>query len=159
MKNEQIKLSEWLTIFVALGLTLILTLANLGKSQRTQRDLNRIADLDAIATALGVYYLQHDRYPPAVEDGRILACGWQGETICEWGQVWEDDQYIYSEKLPIDGLAIKGEDWPDYYYQPNTDNRHYQLVATLETEGQKEAVSSQQQCPGNWQPTQYVVCR
>ena len=159
MKKSKIRPTEWLTMFLALFLVAGLTLSNLRKSQRTQRDLNRLGDIESIRTALHVYYKKHDRFPAATPDGRILACGWQGEAICEWGVVWEDERFIYTEKLPIDGLAVRGENWPPYFYEQRADGREYILMATIENNSQPEINDSHERCPGDWRENQYLECR
>lgn len=146
-------------ILAALAVVLGLTFTNLEKSRRTQRDLNRFVDLGTITGALEVYRAKHALYPPATAGGRMRACGWQGLDECRWSEVWEDEKYIYAEKLPLDGLVALGRNWPDYFYQTPEDRGSYTLVVTLEGSYPDEVAASHQRCPGDWQPNQLVECR
>ncbi|MCJ7827706.1 hypothetical protein MUP65_00980 [Patescibacteria group bacterium] len=156
--KQKIALVEIGVILVALALVVVLSLVNLEESRQTQRDLNRFSDLKAIAGALEVYYAKHHLYPPTNE-GRIWACGQQGTEVCQWGEVWEDEKYIYTQTLPIDGLVVRKEDWPGYWYRSTKDGQGFIVSAFLETPSVKELVDSHQRCPGEWKQNEYLVCR
>lgn len=151
-------LAEVGVIGLAVCLVMGLTLVNLEKSRQTQRDLNRLGDLEAVAGALGVYRGVHGVYPPSTKDGNIRACGRHGEESCPWGKPWEDEKYIYAEKLPVDGLAVLGENWPEYRYIQTDGGEGYRLVMSLESESQPEIQESHRRCPGQWTRNQLVAC-
>ena len=85
----------WGTVVILL-IIFTLTILNLRISLRRSRDAQRQADVNAISDALDAYQKDFGYFPPASEDGKILAC--KGSNF---------------GKIPAD---IKDEDRKTYFF-------------------------------------------
>lgn len=148
--------SEIGVIILTVGLIAALSVWNIGRSYKLQRDLKRKADLGMVETALYAYFEIHQKFPESNGDQKILACGPSGGDVCQWGFAWQEGQYIYITPLPQEELI--GEDWSDYAYRYDKDEQKFWLWAFLERSDDTDLPLSHQVCPGNWQRNQYVVC-
>lgn len=141
-----------------LVLIVVVSTGNFRVSLRRARDADRKQAIGAMVTALTKYHEDFGFFPPATEDGRIVACkdefgpiqleGDVDETLeerllkifrpCEWGEdslrdVTDPDYPPYFRTLPEDP---RHEDGFSYYYQSNT-NR-FQVYTSLEGEDEDE---------------------
>ena len=153
--------NETIGILIILLTVFVITTLNMKIAIRRSRDAQRRADVGAIDDALGRFQKDFGFFPPATDDGKILACKGSNfdevignikkdnENIdynalrqdlrgCKWGEdsfrdVTDDSYPSYIEKLPIDPKSNQGL---TYIYLSNT--VRYQLFAYLEGGSEEE---------------------
>lgn len=149
--REEIFIVTAILLFLA-----VVSFANFKVSLRKARDFQRKADIRSVANSLANYHEDFGFFPPADENGKIVACqgsekGTQkGDFLtleekilanfvpCEWGVDplidTEDSSYPpYLATIPLDP---KSKDGFKYIYISNT--RIFQLYASLEGEDEPE---------------------
>lgn len=129
---------------------------NFKVSLRRARDSQRKADVRSTANALANYHEDFGFFPPASEDGKIVACErseggvQEGNFLtleekilatfapCEWGgdSLADTEDPSYPPYLAIIPLDPNSEDGFKYIYISNT--RIFQLYASLEGEDEPE---------------------
>lgn len=94
------------------------------------RDAQRKADANLVSRAISAYFGDHRVYP-ASDNGRIVACGFEGEEVCEWGggPVIDADGVVYLQKIPVEPFSNRG--WK-YVYE--SDGKNFRIYAKLERE-------------------------
>ena len=105
-------------VFVLVVVALV-SWVNYQVSLARSRDATRMAQVSDVARSLDDYYYDFGSYPPADNDGQILACGGRP---CYWGGKF--DSYM---TLPNDPLAGR-----HYFYQVATDGASFKVWAALE---------------------------
>ena len=144
--------NEIIGVSIILLIIFGITYYNLQISLRRARDVQRRADISTIHEALLKYQNDFGFFPPATEDGKILAC--KGDNFkeviaglkeenrfdvlkkglrgCNWGEdafrdVTDDSYPPYLERLPADPKANEG-----LAYLYLSDMKLFQLYAYLE---------------------------
>lgn len=125
------KKPEIIFVSVVLGVLLCVSWFQLLISQMRTRDAQRKADVELVARALDNYLFDHLVLPASTADGKIVACGRQGQEVCEWdgGPIIDDDDVVYIKKLPIDPFAHKGR---TYVYEVDETRQKYTLYVAVE---------------------------
>ena len=99
------------------------------------RDSQRMQDVELVSRAIRTYYDDYKIYPPeATGEGKLLACGDRGLSVCEWGKGSIRDQYnlVYLNKVPRDPLGDKGY---TYVYKTDPERQHFKIYIALEYRG------------------------
>ena len=94
------------------------------------RDAQRKADVNLVARAMSDYFGDHGVYP-AADNGRIVACGFEGGEACEWGggPVIDADGVVYLKNIPVEPFSDK-----DRKYVYESDGKSFRIYARLERE-------------------------
>lgn len=94
------------------------------------RDAQRKADVELVARALNRYFYDYQVFPSASE-GKIVACGRQGQEACEWGAgpLVDKDNVIYLKDLPVDPRSW--DSW-SYEYVPDEERQNFRIYIGLE---------------------------
>ena len=126
-------------IFFVMGVMVVIlgiSGVQLRVSQMKTRDAQRKADVELVGRALSVYLEDHQALPVA-DDGRIVACGYMGGEVCEWGggPIIDSEDVVYIRKLPVDPFSYK--DWK-YIYTVNQERTKYKLCISLEYKADKQ---------------------
>ncbi len=123
-KNEIVFVGAVLVAIVVISTNQLLT------SQMRTRDAQRRADTELVARAIGAYFEDYKTLPLS-ENGKIVACGDKGLSICEWGQgqIVDKDNVTYLKKLPEDPWKYKGY---KYVYEVDEKNQTFRVYAFLE---------------------------
>lgn len=113
-------------LFVVLGISVV----QVRIGEMKTRDAQRKADVNLMARALANYFGDHGVYP-AADDGKIVACGFEGGEVCEWGggPVLDADGVIYLQKIPVEPFSNRG--W-NYAYE--SDGKSFKIYTRLEYE-------------------------
>lgn len=123
LRNERngFTLIELLIVIAIIALLASVVLANMGNIQKKSRDSRRMADLDSLTDALGLYQIGHNRFPISVST--ITLNGADSVSIKLLG-----DKTI--TKVPQDPLQ------PDYTYDYTTNSigTEYTIDFCLETD-------------------------
>lgn len=111
------------------------------------RDAQRKADANLMARAINNYYNDHKSYIPS-KDGKMVACGFEGGEVCEWGggPIIDADGVVYLKNIPVEPFSDKG--WK-YVYE--SDGKSFRIYARLEREKKYDLTigcGSRVQC--NW---------
>lgn len=95
------------------------------------RDAQRRSDVELVSRALNKYYADHQIYPAADSDGRIISCGNRGLAACQWGygKIVDIDQVVYLKDIPVDPQTWKGV---KYVYTTNGTRTAYKIYVHLE---------------------------
>jgi general secretion pathway protein G len=130
-KNYGFTMIELLVVIVIIGILSAIGLRSFSASQLKSRDSNRKSSLDGIATALELYYNDHQSYPlddtggVGINLGLIAGCGVGGVELCTYGSIWQDDNNtVYMVQLSQDPLGN------EFFYV--SDGTSYRLYARLE---------------------------
>lgn len=97
------------------------------------RDAQRKADVELVARALERYFYDYQVYPSSL-DGKIVACGRQGQEACEWGggPLVDKDDVVYLKNIPADPRTREG--W-SYKYVPDEEKQNFRIYIGLEYRG------------------------
>ncbi len=121
-------LIELLVVIIILGVLITVALVSFLSSQKKSRDVKRKNDLRQVSIALEAYYNDRGRYPAGDSLGRIEGCAPDGQTACEWGEAFEDENgTVYMVNLPTEPTSEQV-----YFYMANAAGSQYQLYARLE---------------------------
>ena len=101
--KEGFTLIELLVVISLIGILSTLILANLNAARERGRDATRKSDLKNIQTALRLYYNDYGKYPDSGSN-KIIGCGTNGTTACEWNGTFAAGSQTYMSKLPSDPL-------------------------------------------------------
>ena len=132
-------LIELLIVIAIIGILASLIIANVQGVRQRARDARRKSDLDAVQTALRLYYNDNKSFPAT--------------AAVVWGNPLQSGSTVYLSQLPSDPSLSGGN--PNYIYtQVSSDS--YTLRATLENASDPDIAESQARCGGS--STQYAVC-
>ncbi|TSC87466.1 MAG: hypothetical protein G01um101416_449, partial [Microgenomates group bacterium Gr01-1014_16] len=94
------------------------------------RDAQRKADANLVSRAISNYFADHKTYPLS-DNGKMVACGFEGGEVCEWGggPVIDADGVTYLKKIPVEPFSDKS--WT-YVYE--SDGKSFKIYARLERE-------------------------
>ncbi|MCE7897648.1 MAG: hypothetical protein DPW11_00065 [bacterium] len=145
-------LIELLIVITIIGILSALVLTNVQGVRERARDARRKSDLNAIKTALRLYYNDFGSYPTST-NGIIEGCS-DGTTACTWGSAFASTN-TYMNSLPLDPSSTTSN--PRYYTYTQTSADTYTLTAELENASDPDAADSQARC-GVGSGTDYVVC-
>lgn len=131
---------ELLIVIVVIGILSTIIVVGYRGVQANSRDAARISTVNAIAKALGLYYMDNGKYP-AIQDGAGSegTCGSQTDN---WG--WCDRMKALSDALApymtLDptslSTATTGTNYYYYYNSAGNDSyKHYGLMVYLEGSG------------------------
>ena len=107
MKKKGFTLIELLVVIAIIGILSSVVVVSLNSTRAKARDAKRVADIEAIKTALGLYFDSHQSYPA---------------TIATLGP-----EFLASQPVAPLGAAVES-----YVYVPSADSLSYHLGATLE---------------------------
>lgn len=127
---------EIIFVVVILAVIVVISGVQLRTGEMKSRDVQRKADVEVVGRALSVYLEDH-KILPATDSGRIVACGYLGGEVCEWGggPMIDADGVSYLKKLPGDPWSNKG--WK-YIYSTNAERTRYKICISLEYKADKE---------------------
>lgn len=145
-------LIELLIVITIIGILSALVLTNIQGVRERARDARRKSDLNAIKTALRLYYNDFGSYPTST-NGQINGCS-TGSTTCPWGSPFASTS-VYMNSLPLDPSSSDTD--PIYYTYEQTSDDTFTLTAILENASDTDATDSQSRC-GVGTQTDYVVC-
>lgn len=118
---------ELLVVIALLGILITVGLASFQSGQRKSKDLQRKANLGAVARALEAYYNDTGVYPADDGSGHIVISGCSSLlSYCDWGSSMKNSVTTYMTQLPRDPGVFR------YWYIAGTSNASYQLYARLE---------------------------
>jgi len=127
-KKRGFTLIELMIVIIILGVLVALATGSFVSSQKKSRDSKRKNDIRQVALALEAYVNDKGRYPPAGSNGEIAGCAPDDQTICPWGEIFQDQNgTTYMVELPEDGIATQR-----YYYLTDAAGTWYQLYVRLE---------------------------
>ncbi len=131
------KKSEAVFVMVVLAVILTISGIQLKIGQMKTRDAQRKADVELVGRALAVYLEDHQVLPLAGA-GRIVACGYLGGEVCEWGggPIIDGEGVTYLKKLAVDPFAST-RGWK-YVYSVNQERTKYKLCVSLEYKADKQ---------------------
>lgn len=151
-------LIELLVVITILGVLATLLIANFSTARARARDARRKNDVQALKTALRIYYNDFQRYPQDT-GGRIIGCGTAGAQVaCDWGDVFGWSNQEYMNELPIDPLNNPTSGY-SYTYEDRDAGDGFVLFAQLENVSDQDSENSQRRC--GITPIEervYVVC-
>jgi type II secretory pathway pseudopilin PulG len=130
----------------------------LGARERA-RDVKRKGELRQLKTALRIYYNDYQKYPTAIDDGKIYGCGATGKLVCpqscstgEFAAGGDGCANVYMRQLPAEYT---------YSVHPKKplDSDDFLLRVNLDNASDSDIAGSQAKC-GYPVPTpgQYHVC-
>lgn len=124
-------LIELLVVIAIIGILSSVIFASLSDSRVKAKDIRRVADLEAIQTALEIYFSSYQEYPDSVSD------------------------LVLGEAIPVEPIDPK--DSISYLYVPLTDSDgatcagsvcgYYHLGANLEQQGSSLLSGDNNRCP------------
>jgi general secretion pathway protein G len=147
-------LIELLVVILVVGILATLVVANFSSSRSRARDLKRKNDLNAMKTALRLYYNDYQTYP-AASGGQIAGCGANGTTACAWGATFGTTGTTYMGELPADPLNSNPY---TYTYAQRNGGEGFTITAVLENASDTDSTSSQNRCGVSAGAGRYVVC-
>lgn len=118
MKNRGFSLIELMVTIAVIGILASLIAINLQSAKVKGRDAKRKADVEAVASALEIYYAQNKAYPTATNMD-----GLKSIIYPAYISSWPVDPKTTTEAFP-DGYL--------YYYKVNEDASRYVVDAKLE---------------------------
>lgn len=141
------KKGEIIFVLAVLSVVLSVSVVQVRIGEMKTRDAQRKADSNLIARAMANYFGDHGIYP-AADNGRIVACGFEGGEVCEWGggPIIDADGVVYLQKIPVEPFWDKGG---KYVYE--SDGKSFRIYARLEREKKTDLTiecGSRVQC--NW---------
>jgi len=143
-KKAGFTLMELLLSLAILGFLITVTVYSVNLGRQKGRDSTRIADLSSMVKALELYANENGHYPPS-------SCGYdcQGWLVSYDAGQWntlETALRPFIDKAPIDPINTDCNPWVDGCYSyaygnvgDVTNERSYDLVAQLETQGHPES--------------------
>ena len=151
MKNKKQAAFTLVELIIAMAIIAILTgltIRYFGTVQNKTRDSRRKQDIQAIASALEMYYNDFDHYPYA-QGGLMMGCGENAAEACQWGDVFQNTSNgtLYMAEIPKDPGGAQ------YFYLAAAQGENYQLFAFLENEEDEQAVLDTEGDPGFYQGT------
>lgn len=132
---------ELLIVIVAIGILSTIIVVSYNGVQANSRDAARISTVNAIAKALGLYYLDNGKYP-IISDGAGTEGSCGADTPQAWG--WCDRMKTLSDALApymtLDPTSLSSATTgTTYYYYYNSaindSYKHYGLMVYLEGSG------------------------
>lgn len=126
------KKTELLAVTLVISLIVGVSYFQLRIGEMKTRDAQRKADTELIGRALEAFYLDHQIYPRATEDGKIISCGKDGAEACGWGNrsvMVDEDNVAYLKDIPAEPQSYKGK---KYVYIVNESRDEFELYAALE---------------------------
>lgn len=151
-------LIELLVVITILGVLATLLIANFSTARARARDARRKNDIQALKTALRIYYNDFQRYPQD-SGGRLIGCGTaSAQTACEWGGEFSIGGQQYMNEIPLDPLNNSTTGYV-YAYEDRDAGDGFVITAQLENVSDQDSADSQRRCgitPAQEQV--YVVC-
>lgn len=154
-KHSGFTLIELLVVIVVIGILATLVVANFSSSRARARDVKRKNDLNAMKTALRLYYNDYQLYPAAA-GGRVQGCGANGTANCAWGSAFSTTNAEYAKQLTLDPLNTGSY---VYTYAQRNAGDGFTITAVLENASDTDSTNSQNRC--GITPVvanRYVVC-
>ena len=147
-KQQAFTLVELIIAMAIIAILTGLTIRYFGTVQNKTRDSRRKQDIQAIASALEMYYNDFDHYPYA-QGGLMMGCGENSAEACQWGDVFQNTSNgtLYMAEIPQDPGGAQ------YFYLAAAQGENYQLFAFLENEEDEQAVLDTEGDPGFYQGT------
>lgn len=152
-------LIELLVVIAIIGVLASLIVVNLSGVRERGRDTQRKSDMHQLATALRLYYNDHQSYPENDSDNEIVV---NGDDVL-WGTTFEDENVVYMQNLPLDPL---NSGLHKYQYNRGVDSDRFCAWAILENKSDVQIEKSQTDCnfcteaaiPPNQLDAAFVVC-
>jgi len=94
-KNKGFTLIELLVVIAIIAILAGVVVASTGNARAKARDARRVSDLQAIATALGMYYSKNGAYPSGSDATGIQALVTDGHLSSVPTEPQDGDSYIY----------------------------------------------------------------
>ena len=116
-------LIELLVVVAIMGMLAALAVVALNNARQRARDARRVSDIKQIQTALELYFLDNDTYPPATSDthisGNCLSSGGGIVAACT------DTDTIYMVTIPFNPDPYQDHtectiNYTDYYYKTDS---------------------------------------
>lgn len=151
------KKSEMVFVVGVILLIVAISYSQVKLGEMKTRDAQRKSDVEMVARGLRKYMADYHFLPrEATGSGKIVACGYMGTEVCEWGfgPVTDADGVAYINKLPEDPMSAKGY---NYMYKPSADGSSFRLYIGLENRSDKAYRSNlTEMCGNNVQCSWYV---
>lgn len=135
-------LIELLIVISIIGVLAGFLFVNFASVRERGRDARRKSDLNALKTALRLYYNDYQRYPADDSNGGIMGCGATGDQLCTWGQIFGSATVTYM-RLPLDPI---NEGIYQYKYQLFGSEEGYRITTYLENNSDPASAQSQRDC-------------
>jgi general secretion pathway protein G len=126
-------LIELLVVLTVIGILATLIIANFSSARARARDIRRKSDLQALKTALRLYYNDNQRYPAA--SGSQIGC-------CAFGASFTVSGQEYMKQIPLDPLNAS----PYVYSYQYVSSDSFRLTARLENVSDADDTASQLRC-------------
>lgn len=145
---------ELLIVVAVIGVLAGVILVNFQNARERARDAARKRDFESIKTALRLYYNDFESYPADDGAGRIVGCGANGTSTCDWESEFSAGNVIYMKFLPVDPLNTGSY---EYSYSQTDAGDGFELITQIENLSDGDIAKSQNRC-GVGTGQQYVVC-
>lgn len=134
-------LVELLVVISIIGILSSLGLFTFTSSQMRARDAARKSDMKNIETALRIYFNDKGAYPASDATFHMRACDPGGNSVCQWGSIWQVAPTVYMQTLPKDPQS------PNVNYRYTfVDADNYILQACLENSQDTGGIASGAWC-------------
>ncbi len=151
------KKSELILVFSIVTLIVVMSYSQVKLGEMKTRDAQRKSDVEMVARGLRKYLSDYQTLPEeATGAGKIVACGYMGTEVCEWGKgpVIDADGVAYINKLPDDPKSGEGY---KYVYKPGPNGDTFRIYVGLENRSDKSYKTNlTEMCGNNVQCSWYV---
>jgi len=151
MKKNAFTLLELLVVVSVLGVLVAVILPNLVGVRARARDSALKNDMRQLKVALRMYYNDHQAYPRDDDNGKIVACGADGTSVCPNSDgSFATGDVLYMKEMPL-------SDKYNYSYLASGEN--FLLATLLENTSDSDIADSIARCGvDNPVAANYYVC-
>jgi prepilin-type N-terminal cleavage/methylation domain-containing protein len=165
MKSKRgFTLIELLVTISIIGTLVGLIVNNLADARARARDTKKKQNLQALKTALRLYYNDYQTYPLTGNGSNFVACGPDGDEPCPYGcgADWtaggvDGCATIYMKEL------VETDSGYEFEFRP-CDGEDFRAKVVLENASDADILTSQNRCPASdcglaaYDDTDYIVC-